>query len=122
MQNIFLFQLARLGPHYMPLRLSPLESAVLKHLLHESWSGSETVDLEVTSRQLTPCGRFVGLAGTSLENGGGLQVEMDGIPNGLTADLRINDPGFGVLEIVVNGGDPWDGQERSFRIFGGSEA
>jgi hypothetical protein len=105
----------------MGLQLSPLESTILRYLLREGLDNTGTEHLEVTSRQLTPCGRFVELRGSGLKKEGCLQVEMDGIPNGITADLWIRDTGSGVLEIVVNGGDTWDGQERSFRISGGSD-
>jgi hypothetical protein len=106
----------------MRLQLSPLESAVLKHMLRDGSREPRTENLEITSRHLTPCGRFVELCGAGLKNGSGLQVIMDGMSKGLTVDLRIDTPGAGVLEIVVNGGESWDGQERSFQIIGGGNA
>ena len=100
----------------MQLPLSPLESAVLQQLLHGDVGRPSAEEVQVVSRQATPCGRFVQLRGPSLRSGGSVHVEMEGIPNGLTVDLRVDDPGSGILEIVVNGGDSWNGYEHRFRV------
>jgi len=101
----------------MQLQLSPLEFAILERLrqLDLTLSQPPTETVEVLSREFTPCGRYVTLRATELKPGAA-QLNMIGIPQGITADLTITGPGNGVLEIVVNGGSAWDGQEQAFQF------
>src|SRR5689334_1712744 len=97
------------------MQLSPLEFAILERLRQFDLTLTQPCAevVEVISREFTPCGRYVTLKAIGLKPGG-IQLNMNGIPNGITSDLTITVPGTGVLEIVVNGGDAWDGEERSF--------
>jgi hypothetical protein len=62
----------------------------------------------------------VDLVGSTLEDGyldlAGRFIEMDGIPNGLMAVVRIKDGQPDQLEIAVYGDTPWDGQEHRWSI------
>jgi len=101
----------------MPLQLSPLEYAILERLrqLRSDLAQPPAQTVEVLSRELTPCGRHVALKGNGLKPGS-TQIDMVGFPKGITADLTVAVTGTAVLEIVVNGGDAWDGQERAFHV------
>lgn len=99
------------------LQLTPLESAILKRLRQQD-SGPRQAsvhDIAVISRELTPCGRYVNLAGRGLHPGS-IQLNMVGIADGITVDLRPAAPGTWLLEIVVNGGGAWDGREQAFEF------
>jgi hypothetical protein len=99
------------------LQLSPLEFAILERLrqLDLTLSQPPTETVEVLSREFTPCGRYVTLKATGLKPGAA-QLDMIGISHGITADLTITGSGNGVLEVIVNGGGAWDGQEHAFQF------
>ncbi len=105
---------------------TPLEAALLK-VFHELYGvrGFPTPEqVRVRRRENTGAGRFVDLEAEVLDSElgdgyldlGGHFIEMEGIPNGLMAVVRITDGRPEQLEIAVYGNDPWDGQEREWSI------
>jgi len=79
--------------------------------------------VHVLHRENTGSGRYVDLDSadtTQLDNGyldlSGRFIEMTGVPNGLMAVARIKDYRLQQIEISVYGEDPWDGEERDWRI------
>jgi len=99
------------------LELTRLEYAILERLrqLDPELSALPPQVVEVLSREFTPCGRYVTITGERLK-AGGTQLDMVGLANGITAELTVTVPGAGVLELVVNGGESWDGEERAFHF------
>ena len=95
----------------MRLELTPLEYAILERLrqLDPELSALPPQVVEVLSREFTKCGRYVTITGERLK-AGGTQLDMVGLPYGITV------PGTGVLELVVNGEESWDGEERAFHF------
>ena len=92
-----------------------MELAILKHF-HEVKRDAgfpRPEDVRVTARTATPCGRYVSLCGSGLI-ASFVQLNMESVPNGMSADLRLTEPCSGVLELVVNGGDVWSGEEHGF--------
>ena len=107
------------------LRPSPLESALLA-VFYETYKrrGFPSADhVQVRHRENTGSGRYVELDSadtTDLDDGcfdlSGRFIEMSGVPNGLMAVVRIRDHRLQQMEISVYGEDPWDGEERAWRI------
>ena len=105
---------------------TPLEAALLKefHRLYEARGFPAPEQVRVRSRENTGAGRYVDLdtdvMESELDDGyldlGGRFIEMEGMPNGLMAVVRIKDHRTDQLEIAVYGNDPWDGQEREWSI------
>ena len=109
----------------MALAFTPLESAVLARLyeLHAGAGFPASNHLEVTSRDNTPCGRYVGLqcvSGVTMADGyydlGGGYIEMAGIPNGMMAVAKVAQGVPVELEFAVYGGASWDGAESHWSI------
>jgi hypothetical protein len=79
--------------------------------------------IRVRDRENTGAGRYVDLqvdGAIDLDNGyldlGGKFIEMDDVPNGLMAAIRVKDHRPDQLEIAVYGNDSWDGTERRWSI------
>jgi hypothetical protein len=79
--------------------------------------------VHVRRRENTGSGRYVDLdcaETTQLDDGyldlSGRFVEMSGVPDGLMAVARIKDHRVQQIEISVYGEDPWDGEERDWKI------
>lgn len=108
------------------LEPTPLESALLQtfHELYGALGFPSPKCMHVCRRDNTGAGRFVDLDSevgeSELDDGyldlGGRFIEMEGIPNGLMAVVRIKDRRPDQLEIAVYGNDPWDGEERPWFI------
>ena len=104
---------------------TPLEAALLKtfHSLYGARGFPAPAWIGVCNRENTGAGRYVDLhveMASELEDGyldlGGQFIEMEGVPHGLMAVVRIKDHRPDQLEIVVYGSYSWDGQERKWSI------
>lgn len=109
----------------MVTQVSPLEAALLA-AFHEIYKerGFPSPDLvHVRRRENTGSGRYVDLESsevTQLDDGyldlPGRFIEMLRVPNGLMAVACIKNHRLQQLEISVYGDDPWDGEERDWKI------
>jgi hypothetical protein len=106
-------------------KLSPLEAAVAAKLydLYRDRGFPSPDRLFVQRRENTGSGRYVDLEPVEsqrLEDGyldlGGSFIELSGVPNGLMAVARIRNSRLDQIEISVYGDDPWDGEERAWKI------
>ena len=104
---------------------SPLETALLAafHEIYKDRGFPPPDRVHVRRRENTGSGRYVDLESTDmtqLDDGyvdmSGRFIEMAGVPNGLMAVARIKDHRVQQIEISVYGEDPWDGEERDWKI------
>jgi hypothetical protein len=109
----------------IPRNPSPLETALLAtfHELYKDRGFPSPERVKVLHRENTGSGRYTDLVSpdkTRLDDGcldlAGHFVEMSGIPNGLMAVARIRDHQLLQIEMSVYGDDPWDGEEREWKI------
>lgn len=104
---------------------SPLEKALLASFfeMYKDRGFPPPSRVQVRRRENTGSGRYVDLDSTDvtqLEDGyldlRGRFIEMTGIPNGLMAVAYIKNHRIEQIEIAVYGEDPWDGEEREWKI------
>lgn len=104
---------------------TPLEAALLAtfHEIYKDRGFPSPDRLRVRRRENTGSGRYVDIESsdtTRLDNGyvdlGGRFIEMPKVPSGLMAVARIEDHLVRQIEISVYGEDPWDGEERDWKI------
>lgn len=104
---------------------TPLETALLAafHELYRDRGFPSPDKVKVRHRENTGSGRYTDLDSpdkTQLDDGyldlSGRFIEMSGIPNGLMAVARIQDHQLQQIEMSVYGDDPWDGEERDWKI------
>ena len=107
------------------IQFSPLESALLTvfHSLNAARGFPPPDQFRILRRENTGAGRYVDVqvsADTQLEDGyidlGGRFIEMDGIPHGLMAVMRIKDHRPTQIEIAVYGNHSWNGEETNWSI------
>jgi len=104
---------------------SALETAVLDrfHQLYQAQGFPPAEAVRVLRRENTGGGRYTEVecdAALRLNDGyvdlDGSFVEMAGLPNGMMAVILVKDGRLKTLEFTVYGGDPWDGDERAWKI------
>jgi len=109
----------------MSNKASPLEAALLSafYEIYKDRGFPSPDRLRVRCRENTGSGRYVELHSidkTQIDDGyldlSGRFIEMAGVPNGLMAVARIKNQRVHQIEISVYGEDPWDGEERSWKI------
>lgn len=106
--------------------LSPLEAAVAATFydLYKDRGFPPPDRLRVRQRENTGSGRYVDFDPVdtpTIEDGylemGGKFIVLSGVPNGLMAVARIRNHRLDQIELSVYGDDPWDGEERLWKIF-----
>lgn len=103
---------------------TPLESALLRRWseLHREQGFPSPDQVQVTSRDDTGAGRYVGLRcaqRVQLPNGyHDVQalIEMEGIDHGMLAQLLVEDERLIEIEIATYGDVTWDGEEREWSL------
>ena len=102
-----------------------LEMALLAafHELYKDQGFPAPEKVKVRHRENTGSGRYTDLDSpdkTQLDDGyldlAGRFVEMSGVPNGLMAVAKVEHHQLQQIELSVYGDDPWDGEERDWRI------
>ena len=118
-------RVVRLSGCHEPHLATPLEAALLAafHEIYKDRGFPSPDRLRVRCRENTGSGRYVDIESldtTRLDDGyldlGGRFIEMPKVPNGLMAVVRIEDHRVRQIEISVYGEDPWDGEERNWKI------
>ena len=106
-----------------PLELTSLEAAILRTFAAELWPELKVDQFLVTSRKHTGVGRYSDLVDLRDQHVSGrgwmhcsMHLEMEDLDGGLLFVVNVHNSRISCIELCSQGGEPWDGTERSWTL------